>query len=293
MVPDSFNLFLCLHQAGTFIPPHELEAARLLLDGSAWAATAPRPFWLPKAGASDDITDGAAAVAVAQVEASLLPDQEVQPNLEEESLPEVNNNGEASAAPKVEPPTLAAPSEASAAGGPAAESEEGVIPEAEGPDAPVSPEVGTQKAFSSGWRPLPPPQDLPIPPTSTSDGPALGPEQQAGRVALSVLRGALAEALDPSRLSPVVHAWGCLRPGRVPAFAELRGHIPEEYRQQPLEEISADAVDVPESLEGHVGDDSRVLQSRDFQELAEFVLENAVMGLVNESVAGEWKTTSP
>ena len=142
----------------------------------------------------------------------------------------------------------------------------------------------------SAWRPLPPPPPLPPAPAAS----ASSPEAQAGRAALAVLQGLLSEALDPVRLSPVAEAWGCLRPGRVPAFAELREQLPEAYHGAPA--ATAEAGGEAELSAADEAVDSAglaaTLKDGQFQAFAEFVLESALLGLVGESAAGEWMPPS-
>ena len=279
-------------QDGTFIPSHELEASRLLLAGSAWESPAPQPFWLPEETSTNtyaaSAADSAATVGMEASRGNIVPDETKTGCLDESPADPAATNGpdEVGTDSNYDEPhaVTEAPSSVAHHELPAPESATDATTAEPSDAAAVVPSPAAlvdtaPKAFSSGWRPLPPPPEMPIIAASASDGSDLSPEQQAGRAARSVLRGALAEALDPSRLSPLVNAWGCLRPGRVPAFAELRDRIPDEYR-------------CPASLLEPETKDDKVLQSRRFQEFAEYVLENAVLGLVNESVAGEWSNPS-
>ena len=148
--------------------------------------------------------------------------------------------------------------------------------------------------FSKQGQPLPPPPDAPVAANASEGDQA---DQQAGQVALAVLRGVLAEALDPARLSPVVEAWRCLRPGRVPAFAELREALPGQYASSSKPEDDAalwgdksDSQIEPGASSSAANPMDAVLLDDHFQAFAEFVLESAVIGLVGESAAGDWQT---
>ena len=146
----------------------------------------------------------------------------------------------------------------------------------------------TGAAFGSAWRPLPAPRPVDVPPQ-----PPLTPEQEASRVALQVLQGMLSAALDPKQLGYVEGAWTKLKPERVPAFAELRQRLPLPFEaalglaSEPGVGEDVDGV----AMGGHGGGDGLdvVLADKGFQAFAEYVLESAVMGLVAESVAGEWE----
>lgn len=142
-------------------------------------------------------------------------------------------------------------------------------------------------AFGSAWRPLPAPRPVDVPPQ-----PPLTPEQEASRVALQVLQGMLSAALDPKQLGYVEGAWPKLKPERVPAFAELRERLPLPF--EAVLELASEPVvveDVGAGMGGREGGDGldAVLADKGFQAFAEYVLESAVMGLVGESVAGEWE----
>ncbi len=291
-------------KAGSFIPRHELDAARLLLEGAAWSAPSEAPFWAPPLAGEPESAEGPseeealdgeiqsrarAVLSEAKVAALKAEQRAGQPEEEEESRPEEEASEEA----------LAEEVQAAARGLLSRERVEGLKarPPAEGgavEDERLLDEEGDatqQQRRASGAAPT---ADLPgstsagvaLPPPAAAPAPAAAepaPGALAASRALTVLRGALAEAMDPARLSPLVEAWRCLRPGRVPAFAELREQVPEAFRASAQEEAAPILDEAVEEGE------EKLLRDGQFHAFAEYVLENALVGLVSESCSGEWQ----
>ena len=296
-------------QAGTFIPSQELEASRLLLEGSAWAPPKARPFWQhqqPQNGLlQSEEQQQQQQHQVSEVVQSDPQDVPSAADAERDAASE-EDQGQAQyeqdegQAPVESPDVCEREEDAQAAMTFAVEVEpEATVDEALASEAEETLQEDTEDVsnqFSKQGQPLPPPPDAPVAANASEEDET---DQQAGQVALAVLRGVLAEALDPARLSPVVEAWRCLRPGRVPAFAELReAALPGQYASssKPDDDDAALWGDKSVSQLEHGASSSAanpvdaVLLDNHFQAFAEFVLESAVIGLVGESAAGDWQT---
>lgn len=123
----------------------------------------------------------------------------------------------------------------------------------------------------------------------------------------ALLQQLLREALDPSQSPEVLATLNCLPRGELPLFVQLQaGGVPEVVVQGggivpgvsagAFSQQNGDSADDQEALGAQgaqaVGEAGlkEVLRSAGFQQFAEYVLERALMGLVEESVAGEWES---
>ena len=298
-------------QAGTFIPPHELDASCLLLEGAAWAPPTARPFWQQPHAHEAHLPSGEPQQASEgfqseDAEVSSSQEMRVAAAVEDDHPQDAHDSGDVSVEEVVEEGE-----EASAIDAAVVE----VEPEFTSADPTLSSnaeehrpketeEEDADDHSSEQRHSLPPPPEIAFP-TTASDGDD-GTDQQAGLAMLAVLREALSDALDAARLSPVAEAWECLRPGRVPAFAELLEDVPGQYAGAsksedialPGEQGGELATADPPTKGGDLGASASAVEPVDailldyrFQAFAEFVVESAVIGLVGESAAGDWGTT--
>eukprot|EP00798_Chlamydomonas_sp_ICE-L_P020949 gene20949-27801_t len=149
----------------------------------------------------------------------------------------------------------------------------------------VSPQQEEKKeVVHSTWKPLPRPPILrpPSPPLPT-------PEQSVMTAVTHVLRSLLCNVLDAERDPAVLDAMDTLAPEKLPAFAQLCSEISAEYKKEQEGEDGAILQDLQGAGSRGEGEAVPTVQDKVFQVFAEFVLESAILGLVQESAAGEWE----
>ncbi|GAX84981.1 hypothetical protein CEUSTIGMA_g12402.t1, partial [Chlamydomonas eustigma] len=341
-------------KAGYFIPVHELEAARLLLNGASWSNPSSTPaFWTPTRPEVQitELEGGETAEpseVVCQTEekpADALQEEEQSPGRAEGEIVNVQESAHKSALHELQQQEETdGYGRGEAQAGESQHEEKDVlssgdahgeassmqytesvqheqepvvvhsasstselpqrIPEGQaGHDITVDSNKEMNQAhrevesdrppkqlFAAAWKPLPPPMRMdPVSSQKRNDaGEKL--QGQAAERALAVLQGVLAEAMDPVKLSPMVNAWQSMRPGRVPAFAELRDAAPTtlelDLSEGCADEAQAGTAAAAASVDG-IKDS--ISSETEFQAFAEFVLESAVVGLVSESVTGDWQ----